>query len=252
MKAFIRNLLCLSFAAVLVALPFTVSAAKYPSPTPDFFVNDFADVIHSSHESRMQQMGETLYENTSAQVVVCTVESLNGEDIRSYGYNLAEQWEIGDERNDSGVLLLFALNDRQVSIEVGYGLEGDLTDGRTGRILDEFAIPDFYDDNFSQGLYNTYEELIRLVSQIDSEGGIEEESDGSDLVTIIVGIIVFIIIISLFFFKGGGRGKRHIDIMDILIAKHIFDGGSHHGGFGGGGFRGGGGGFGGGGSSRGF
>lgn len=74
-------------------------------------------------------------------MVVVTVQSLGGRDIESYSIGLAREWGIGDKDDDSGVLLLLSTGDRQVRIEVGKGLEGSLTDGKSGRILDSYAVP---------------------------------------------------------------------------------------------------------------
>ena len=119
----------------------TQSRDDYPSPTSDFFVNDFASCLTDEDKSTIQALGEELYKKTKAQVVVVTVQSLGGRDIDSYSIGLAREWGIGDKDDDSGVLLLLSTGDRQVRIEVGKGLEGSLTDGKSGRILDSYAVP---------------------------------------------------------------------------------------------------------------
>ena len=106
----------------------TQSQDDYPSPTSDFFVNDFASCLTDEDKSTIQALGEELYKKTKAQVVVVTVQSLGGRDIESYSIGLAREWGIGDKDDDSGVLLLLSTGDRQVRIEVGKGLEGSLTD----------------------------------------------------------------------------------------------------------------------------
>lgn len=119
----------------------TLSQDDYPSPTSDFFVNDFASCLTDEDKNTIQALGEELYKKTKAQVVVVTVQSLGGRDIESYSIGLAREWGIGDKDDDSGVLLLLSTGDRQVRIEVGKGLEGSLTDGKSGRILDSYAVP---------------------------------------------------------------------------------------------------------------
>lgn len=254
LKKWGRSLVCsLSAFLILIMAPLSVWAASYPAPTQGFFVNDFADVIDDAQEKQMQQWGESLYKNTQAQVVAVTVKSLEGQDVRDYAIALARAWKIGDneKNNNHGVLLIFALEERKVSIEVGTGLEGDLTDGRTGRILDEYAIPDFKNNLFSDGMSKTYQALTEFVAKVYSGEPIQEEDVASDdkydrYTSIIIALVVVLCILfftirrpRLFFpggwFYGGGGG---------------FSGGSSSGG--GGGFSGGGGGFSGGGSSRGF
>ena len=245
--------LCLCF---FLSLP--VSAKKsYPAPTDAFFVNDFANVISEADEQKMQALGEELYRKTKAQVVVVTVPNMQGETIENYGYDLANAWGIGDKDDDSGVLLLFAKEERKIRIEVGSGLEGQLPDGKTGRILDNYAIPLLRENHYSEGLERAY---WALCNETYKEFGLEmdgnyqpvEESVNrpqkrisplKQLITLIaiLAVITFLsrrgILVWPLFFGGGGHGGG-------------FSGGG--GGFSGGGFSGGGGGFSGGGSSRDF
>ena len=128
------------------------SAAIPWTPTDRFFVNDFADVISAEDEERIYQAGVQLFEKTKAQVVAVTVPSLEGMDIRDFGVQLGREWGIGEKEKDTGVVLILALEERQVRIEVGYGLEGILTDAKTGVILDEYARPLFRQNAFSAGM----------------------------------------------------------------------------------------------------
>lgn len=251
-------------SAVLLILSLSVSAfaaknTPYPPPTQNFFVNDFADCINESDEQKMQSMAEELYKKTGAQVVCVTVNSLDGKDVRDYALGLGREWGIGSKNDNNGVLLLLAVDDRQVDIEVGYGLEGTLTDGKTGRILDTYAMPYLRDNDFSTGLYKAFSALI---GETANEYGVE--IDGSSLApdededeeyesskAVIIDFIIFIIILLVirkitgrtpFIFFGGGGNHR---------SGGGFSGGGFSGGSSGG-FSGGGGSFGGGGSSRGF
>lgn len=246
---------------------FGALAAEYPEPDSNFFVNDFADVIDSEDENSIQSAGEKLFGDTTAQVVVVTVENLNSKDINSYSIGLARQWGIGSSDKDNGVLLLLAVEERQVRIEVGSGLEGALTDAKTGNILDRYGMDYFKEDNFSTGLYEVYSAIVNEVYiEYNMEPGEDytpiEELEEDFTVADIARIIVILIIIGfalkfgrrggpgggfpLFFFGGNHRGGR----------GGGFGGGSgggfSGGGGSGGGFSGGGGGFSGGGSSRGF
>lgn len=258
-------------AVVVLCLTAMVPAfakTDYPSATSNFFVNDFANCIDAEDEQKIQTLGKQLYKQTKAQVVVVTVESLDGKSIEDYSIGLAREWGIGDKDNNSGVLLLLSTSDREIRIEVGKGLEGKLTDGKTGRILDNYAIPYLKDNDFSQGLYESYNVLIQEVySEYGVEGYTGVQSSGSSslsqsrsVVSMIFSAIVIVLIVILTLARrhggGGGRGT--------FIAPMFFGGGGSNdnddfGGFGGGGFggggggfSGGGGGFGGGGGSRGF
>lgn len=238
-------------AAVLLLLALPAAALSLPAPTERFFVNDFADVLSSETEDIIYAAGVQLFEKTGAQAVAVTVTSLDNASIEDYALNLGRNWGIGDEEKDTGVLLLLAVEEREVRIEVGYGLEGALTDAKTGILLDHYAVPAFGEDDFETGVRDTYQ---AIVNEVYLEFGMEadpnyvpaDELESGNIVIAIGTVVVLIIILLLlsrrgglfpFFFFGGHSGG--------------FRGGSS-GGFGGGGFRGGGGSFGGGGSSRGF
>lgn len=257
MKRFLA-VICAAVLTLLLVVP-AFAAAKYPEPTEQFFVNDFADCISDEDEKEMFNMARALYEQTKAQVVCVTVESLDGQDIRQYGLGLGREWGIGEKDKDTGVLLLLSTSDREIDIEVGYGLEGALPDGKTGRILDKYAIPYLKDDDFSTGLREAF---TVLVNETATELGVsvegytpmedEDETDGIERLGEFVAFLIIAIIVIIL------RSKRF-----ILYARNR--GSNYHGGFGGGfggssggfsggggGFHGGGGSFGGGGSSRGF
>lgn len=252
--------LCSLFLCLLSGCDDAQAAAAL-TPTDRFFVNDFAGVLSEDAENAMYAMGVQLQEKTKAQVVAVTVKSLDGEALEDYTFDLARAWKLGDAEQDSGVLLFLAVEERQVRIEVGSGLEGAITDGKSGRILDNYAIPAFKKDDFSTGMQQAYR---AIVNEVYLEFGLEPEAgyvpadrlpageDEDDLsVGGIIGIGIVLLIVFLIvprfplwfhigpFGHGGGRGG--------------FGGGFGGGGFGGGGgFSGGGGGFSGGGSSRGF
>ena len=251
----IKFVLILSIIITLV-LELTAFAVSIPEPTDNFFVNDFANVISNENEKEIMQIGADLYKQTTAQIVVVTIDSLDGEEIRDYALQLGREWGIGDNNKNNGIVILLSVNDRKVDIEIGYGLEGAITDGMSGRILDEYALPYFSDNDFSEGLKETYKAVSSLVYK---EYGVEPnidfnvdeyelQEDKNDLIYIILSVIIIIVLM-------------------LIIKNHrgpfIFIGGSPYRGYGGyngrgsgsssgGGFSGGGGSFGGGGSSRSF
>lgn len=238
---------------VLILLP-CVSAAEIPKLTSSFFVNDFAGVITESDRRTMQNQGESLYNACGAQVVVATVPDLGGDDIESYSLNMARSWEIGDKDENNGVLLLLAVSERKVRIEVGYGLEGALPDSKTGRILDTYGMDYFRNDEFSEGLASVYNSLINevyieygLVAD-ENYTPVRDYSGDDELFSAVVAVfVVFAVIIYLILRRILPFGRRHYR---GFYGGGSFGGGSFRGG--GGGFSGGGGSFGGGGSSRGF
>lgn len=241
-----------ALAVFLVLFTNVAIAADLPKPTKNFFVNDFANVISNADEEKMQQQGEALFKECGAQVVVVTVKSLNGEDLESYSLNLARSWRIGSDKNDDGILLLLAVDERKVRIEVGYGLEGALPDSKTGRILDTYGVDRFKKNDFSTGLAAVYDSLINEVyieKGLDPADGytpVEDYSLTTKEKVITYGIIALIVL--AFIFTNRGKRKRGF----VYYGGGFGGGGFSGSGSSGGGFSGGGGSFGGGGSSRGF
>lgn len=253
---------CLLAFACLVP---TVAKTKYPEPTTAFFVNDFAGCLSDSDAAEMQKLGEALYKATGAQAVVVTVSSLDGEAIEDYGYDLANEWGVGEEKADSGVLLLLSTGDRQVRIEVGKGLEGCLPDGKTGRILDNYAIPHLKNNDFSTGLLEAYKVIVNEVYveygqtpsdyiPMTEDAASEEDADFGDFLAVFIPFIILVILVLVSVLHKHGGGSAGGRGGGFYGGTGGFSGGSSHnsGGFSGGGFSGGGGSFGGGGSSRGF
>jgi uncharacterized protein len=264
-KSPIKSLIiCLILAASLLLL----MGAKAPIEATDrFFVNDYADIIDTATEDEIYNIGVELYEKTKAQVVVLTIPTMDGMDLETYSYNVAEGWGIGNAKDDTGVLIMLDMDTRQFRIEVGYGLEGALPDITTGRIQDNYMLPYFKEGDFSKGFLEGYKVVV---GEIYNELGMESEYEpmpekqGSPLFIImmlmLIGlpIIVLLIVIVAIFKKHGGGGS-HWNDPGNSGGNHWGSGGfGGFGGFGGGGgggfggFSGGGGGFGGGGSSRGF
>lgn len=269
----------LIISILILSLSFSSFAINIPEPTNDFFVNDFADVISEENEQEIMKIGADLYEQTSAQIVVVTVDSLDGYEVNDYALELGREWGVGSKETNNGVVLLLSVNDREVTIQVGYGLEGCLTDAGTGRILDDYAIPYLSNDDFSTGLLEAYK---AIAGDVCTEYGIELNPDyqigyddydysysvSSDDSDELGGIMLFVstlalILLILFISKlagGGSDGSNHGG--GIYTGGRGYRGTTFYGGFsggsrggfsgGGGGFRGGGGSFGGGGSSRGF
>lgn len=136
-----------------------------PAPTNSIYIQDYAGVVKTDIEPKINSLGAKLAASTKAQVVVVTIKSLEGVPIEEYALNLLREWGIGDKKLNNGVLILVAVNDRQSRIEVGYGLEGILPDAKTGRIQDEFMIPYFAEGDFSRGIYNGYKAIADEVAK---------------------------------------------------------------------------------------
>lgn len=149
----------------LFILPAAVRAeVNYPDPTPGFFVNDFAGVINQSTEEKILGIGKQLEDKTSVQVAAVTVNSLEGQDIDAYAVGMFEKWGIGQKDKDNGVLILAAVSERKLRIEVGYGLEGALPDIKAARIRTGIMNPYLKDNDFDNGFLNGYIAVVEAVA----------------------------------------------------------------------------------------
>lgn len=115
-------------------------------------VNDYAEILSPATEGQLNSVLQTLESTDSTQIVVLTIKSLQGDSLEDFSLRVVEQWQIGQKGLDNGALLLVAKDDRKIRIEVGYGLEGKLTDLTAGRIIKNVIAPRFQQGNFDQGI----------------------------------------------------------------------------------------------------
>lgn len=242
---------------VFLALIVLCQANAQAQSTPDFpeltgRVVDRADMLPAKVERRLSQMLEAHEQSTTEQVVVVTLPNLQGYAIEDFGYQLGRHWGIGQEGEDNGALLLVAKDERRIRIEVGYGLEGRLTDATSATIINQIITPAFRQGDFATGIANGAAAMVQVLGgeplavPKSSRQAAEDDRPHPAL-----GILFFVIVLIAFFRGGvgGGRGGRSALLAGALAGGL---GGGRGGGFGGGGFSGGGGGFGGGGASGGW
>lgn len=139
-----------TFAAVIVAV--AVSAPGLEVPYLSGRVNDQAALLDEAFEGQLEERLRLLEEETGAQVAVLTIGSLEGDPIEDFSIRVVQTWKLGREGVDDGVLVLVARDDRRMRIEVGYGLEGALTDAQAGRIIDQLMTPRFREGDFEGGV----------------------------------------------------------------------------------------------------
>lgn len=144
MRPLIACACCLLAACLVFAQP------QFPKPTGR--VNDFAGILDESTKSALDQLLSDLERKTSSEVAVAVVASLDGMSVEEYANRLFAQWGVGQAKQDNGVLVLVAPNEREMRIEVGYGLEGVLPDGLAGEIIRTEFIPRFRDDDYPGGI----------------------------------------------------------------------------------------------------
>lgn len=209
-------------------------------------VYDGAHLLSASQKATLEQKLINYSDTTSTQIVVATINSLEGRDINLYATQWAHKWGIGQADTDNGVLFLVAKNDRKMSIQVGYGMEHLLTDAMSRRIIELVVAPHFRNGDYYTGLDAGTTSMIEVMSGEYTEHYVQE-SEGN-IFSVILFIIIFVIFIIILIKanKNSGRGGGFLSGTGPIILS----GGGRSGGFGG--FGGGSGSFGGGGFSGGF
>ena len=159
-----RNIIIKTIIIIfLLFLLFSSKSLAIVRPTTDFYVNDYANLLNSETKNYIISTNKKLYAQTGAQIVVVTVPNLEGRTLEEYATQLFREFGIGDKTKNNGVLLLLALEERQFRVEVGYGLEGILTDAKTGRIQDQYIIPYLKQDDWNNGIRNGFSAILTEV-----------------------------------------------------------------------------------------
>ena len=123
-------------------------------------------MLSEDTEHYILKTNQELENKTGAQIVVVTIPSLEGQSLEEYSTELFRQWGIGDSEKNNGLLLLCAVEDRLFRVEVGYGLEGDLPDGKTGRMQDAYIIPLLQENKFDEGIKNGYNAFLQEIAGV--------------------------------------------------------------------------------------
>jgi uncharacterized membrane protein YgcG len=137
---------------------------------PDYhnFVNDYTGTLSEEWIAKTEQFARSVEEATTCEIAVAVINSLEGLTIEDYALKLFEKWGIGKKEKDNGILLLVAMDDRELRIEVGYGLEGIITDIEAKEIIDEVIVPIFKDGDYNTGIYNG---VVAIANKIYLEQG---------------------------------------------------------------------------------
>jgi len=153
----------LLLVACCLLLALRPSAQALPRPLGR--ISDFANVIDPATEADLDRRIDLLEQQTSSELAVATVESLGGTSVEEYANRLFREWGIGRAQQDNGVLIVVAPNEREMRIEVGYGLEGVLPDGLAGQIIREQFTPKFRDGDYSGGIADGVARVIAVVEK---------------------------------------------------------------------------------------
>ncbi len=228
-------------------------------------VYDYINLLTPSQKQNLERKLIHYSDTTSTQIVVAIISSTKGEDIALLGAKWGQKWGVGQAKEDNGIFITLARDDRKVDINTGYGIEYILSDSDAERIINRVMIPHFKKGNYYQGLDQAINVIFQSLQGNYKGERIQDEPFPIEPVAILILFIVLVIILSRGNKKDGGdgTGRRAAEsLLDIIILSNLgrggFGGGSSwgggSGGFGGGGFGGGfgGGGFGGGGASGGW
>lgn len=253
---------------LLFAMPlFIFGEEKLPVPDqPTSWVNDYAGVFTPQEKQQLDQKLNRFQYNSSTQIFVVTIDNNDGYAASDLAQRIGEKWGVGQKGKDNGLIMLLDMQDKQVFIATGYGLEEYIPDAIASRIVHSEILPRFKEGDFFGGVNNGIDVMISLLEgkfTPDEYRKQTESSQGSGIAGIIIAIIIFL---SIF----GGRRRRSVGMgrsnLPFWIALGMLNSGSRHSGsfgnfssgggsFGGGfgGFTGGGGGsFGGGGAGGGW
>lgn len=230
-------------------------------------VNDLAQVMTAQQRQELTEYLTNLNKQTGIQMAVLTVPSLEGDSIEDFSFRTASAWQLGQEKEDNGALLVVSEGDRELRIEVGYGLEGLLTDAKSGLIIRNVITPHFRNGDYGTGIVEGIKNMVGVATEdaqlisanMEEEGGL----DGQSLVVSIVFFSLYFAVLSMAISKAvKTKGRGGSSGSTVRMPPPTFTSGSSFGsssfssrssfgggGFSGGGFSGGGGSFGGGGAS---
>lgn len=226
------------------------SRTRFPAPPLHQPVTDLANIIDQEDEERLNGALSQLWKQGGSQIAVLTLPNLNQIPIEQASIDIVEQWQLGTKEKDNGVLFLVARDDRVMRIEVGQGLEGDLPDAYSKRIINNVVTPFFKEGRYSTGIVagvlsigKRTDPKVSLVNYFEDQG--QRFASPSRVPKSMSWLEIIFWLVAIFFLLGTRVGRSILFLM-------LLTGGRGGGGFGGshrGGFGGGGGGFSGGGAS---
>jgi len=181
-------LLTLLFSSLLVF------GQRFPEkPKPPRLVNDYTNTLNPREQQMLESKLVRYSDTTSTQIAIVILQDIGGDDVNLYTAELAEEWKIGQKGKDNGLLILLSLDDRKMSIQVGYGLEPILTDAISKQIIDGYITPQFKQGNFYAGLNEGTDQIIKaLAGEFKGKPNRRQKRSFPWLVVVII-IIAFII-----------------------------------------------------------
>jgi len=187
----------------LLLLSFNILVAQIPErPSPPRLINDFANILQPEERTALEQKLVAYNDSTSTQITILTMPNLGGYDAASFAFETAEKWGIGRKSKNNGILILMSVEERDVFIATGYGMESVVPDALAKRIVNTQLIPNFKQGNFYKGFDEATTTIIKLAAGEFSADDVKERK--SMPLSVIVIIIIVIIIVLSNIGKGGG------------------------------------------------
>jgi len=177
-----------------VFLFLSFSFAAIPAHT-DYYVNDFAEVFSQGQIDELTSLLYNLTQDTTAEVVVVTVNSLEGTAPIDYATEIGQTWGVGKKDTDNGLVILYAKAENKIAVATGYGLEGILPDSKVGRILDEQYVPQRDVNNVSVGIINATKVYVDELYKNKEEIGLIPQQTTSNFEWMVIAIVLIIILI---------------------------------------------------------
>jgi|WetSurMetagenome_2_1015567.scaffolds.fasta_scaffold01227_9 uncharacterized protein len=216
-----RRLLFKLLLLAAICAPPCIAAQAYavtpePPSTPRTYVVDMAGIIQKEHNAKLTAYLKELEQKTTAQVIILTVQSLDGEAIADFTQRTFEKWKLGKKGKDNGLLIVISLKDRKYRFHTGYGLEGILPDSKLGSIGRDYLVPYFRKGDYGSGIFSATLVIINTIAVAQgveitgmpkTRGRAQKSASWSDIVGIAIFAVFFIpfILFSLFRRATGGR-----------------------------------------------
>lgn len=202
---------CIPILFILLLFLIQIAGAvNYPQLTEH--VTDNANIIDNEYIQKIKDLAESIEKNTTVEIAVLTIESLEGDTPENYAINTFRKSGVGKKDKNNGLLILVAKNDRKYKFEVGYGLEGTIPDAMKVPIGDKIITPNFKNGDYGKGIYESMVVINALVTndtEVISKYGLNQTAtDIPDWLVIIIIIIIVIVVIALLAASGGGGGGR--------------------------------------------
>ena len=165
MTKIVKVLILFVASSFILNVSLLSSQAQVKYPQYSGYVNDYAGILTTQEEAKLNGLLGELDRKTTAQVAVLTIETTSGISIEEYAVELFQKWGIGQKGKDNGLLLLVSVKDRKVRIEVGYGLEGAVTDAISSQVIRNIIIPHFKQSDYGQGVILAAVTLSDLIAK---------------------------------------------------------------------------------------